>query len=235
MTDEGDIRQEKAFFDRQRGQRVIENLKKRRMNGVYAADRQEALSLALEMIPTGTVVARGDGITLDQIGLPTALQARHQNTVIDPFESGENGYVLPPEERRQMMREAFLADVYVTGTNAITLDGQLVNIDGRGNRAAALIFGPAKVVVIVGVNKIVKDVEAGLGRIHGYAAPLNAQRHYVKHHDTELGELPCIKTGDCVDCRNPWRICNYTVIVDGALPQDAGRINVILVGEELGI
>lgn len=235
MIDERDISQEKAFYYKQRAQRVIENLEKRRMKGYYAASRQEALSLIMDLIPAGAVVARGDSITLDQIGLVEAILKRGQNTLINPFQIDEEGYWIKPEERLQMMRESFFADILVTGTNAISLDGKLVNIDGAGNRVAAMIFGPEKVILAVGVNKIVKDTEEGLQRIHQYAAPLNAKRHNLKHHDSLLAELPCVRTGVCADCRHEMRICNYTVIIDGAMPQHQGRINVVLIGEELGI
>jgi hypothetical protein len=235
MVDETDISQEKAFFFKQRAQKVIEGLQRRKMNGFFAPTRQDALSMVMEMIPTGQMVARGDGITLDQIGLVAAIQARGQNSLIDPFETDENGYWPPPAERLQMMRETFFADIYVTGTNAITLDGKLVNIDGSGNRVAAMVFGPAKVIIVVGANKIVKDTEEGLLRIHQWAAPVNAKRHNLKHHHPDFDELPCVKTGNCADCRHNWRICNYTVIIEGAMPQHQGRINVVLVGEELGI
>ena len=133
------------------------------------------------------------------------------------------------------MKESFFADVFVTGTNAITLDGKLVNIDGYGNRVAAMIYGPAKVILVIGTNKIVKNVDEALERIHQYAAPINAKRHYLKHHDQNFIDLPCIKTGGCVDCRHEWRICNYTTIIEGAVSRHQGRINVVLVGEELGI
>jgi hypothetical protein len=235
MIDESDISHEKAFFYKNRAQKVIDNLHRRKMNGQYAINRQEALSLAIGMIPEGAVVARGDGITLDQIGLVKAIKDRGQNTLIDPFRTDENGFWPKSDERLQMMRETFFADILITGTNAITLDGKIVNIDGAGNRVAAMIFGPSKVILVMGINKIVKDVEEGLRRIHQYAAPVNAQRHVIKHHSLGFSDLPCVKTGSCVDCCHEWKICNYTVIIDGALPQHRGRINVILVGEELGI
>ncbi len=235
MADETDIRQEKAFYNKQRATKVIENLQKRKMNGYYAPDKKEALDIVMGLIPPGAVVARGDSITLDQIGLLSALAARNQNTVIDPFVTDAGGHWPPGEERLRMFRETFFADVFITGTNAVTLDGKLVNIDGAGNRVAAMVFGPDKVILVVGVNKIVKDVDAALERIHQTAAPVNAKRHALKHHDEALAGLPCVKTGSCADCRHDWRICNYTVIIDGAMPQHRGRINVVLVGEELGI
>jgi hypothetical protein len=235
MIDETDISQERAFYDQQRGQKVVENLQKRGMNGYYAANRSEALTTTMGLIPPGVLVARGDSISIEQIGLLEELSRRNQNTVIDPFKTDDSGHWPEEPERQRIMRETFFADILITSTNAITLDGKLVNIDGAGNRVSAMIFGPAKVILVVGVNKIVNDVEAALERIHQYAAPVNAKRHYLKHHSEGLGNLPCVKTGGCVACKHEWKICNYTVIIDGAMPQHKGRINVVLVGEELGI
>jgi hypothetical protein len=235
MIDETDISRERAFFYEQRARKVIENLQKRHMDGQYASSRHEALSAILDMIPPGAVVARGDSISLDQIGLLSELLKRNQNALIDPFVTDATGSWGKEEERQRMMRESFFADVLVTSTNAITLDGKLVNVDGQGNRVAAMIFGPGKVILVVGINKIVKDVNEALERIHQWAAPVNARRHYLKHHASNFADLPCVKTGNCVDCRHEWRICNYTVIIEGAMPRHKGRINVVLVGEELGI
>ena len=235
MIDETDISQEIADYNKQRALKVIENLQRRHMNGFYAPDRKEALSMAIEMIPPGAVVARGDSMSVDQIGLLSEIIKRNQNKIIDPFQTDEQGHWPPEPERLRMQRETYMADILIAGANAITLDGKLVNIDGSGNRVSAIVFGPSKVILIVGANKIVQDVEAGLERIHQYAAPVNARRHAMKHHNPDFDLLPCVKTGSCVDCRSEWRICNYTVIVEGALPRHSGRINVILVGEELGI
>ncbi len=109
------------------------------------------------------------------------------------------------------MRRAATADVFLTGVNAITEDGKLINTDAIGNRAGGLLFGPRKVIVVCGANKIVPDVEAGLKRIRKVAAPINARRHYEKHGSEQL---PCAVTGECVDCHHPWRICNFTVVVE---------------------
>jgi L-lactate utilization protein LutB len=235
MVDETDINNEKTFYNKQRALKVIENLQKRKMNGYYASDKKEALIAVMGLVPPGALVARGDSITLDQIDLLNALAERNQNAVIDPFKTDSEGRWVADVDRQRMFREAFSADIFITGTNAITLDGKLVNIDGAGNRVAAMIFGPAKVILVAGANKIVKDVDEALERIHQMAAPINARRHYLKHHDEALGSLPCVRTGSCFDCRHDWRICNYTVIIDGAMPQHHGRINVVLVGDELGI
>jgi hypothetical protein len=236
MIDEADISRERAIFYEQLAGKVIDNLQKRRMSGQYASNRKKALSAVLEMIPPGDVVARGDSISIDQIGLLPAILKRNQNALIDPFKTDADGFWMASSEERQgMMRESFFADILVTGTSAITLDGKLVNIDGNGNRVAAMIFGPRKVIIIAGVNKIVKDTAEALERIHQFAAPLNAKRHYLKHHHSYFSDLPCVKTGSCIDCRHEWRICNYTVIIEGAMPRHKGRINLVLVGEELGI
>jgi L-lactate utilization protein LutB len=235
MVDETDISREKAFYNKQRAQKVIENLQKRKMNGFYASDKKEALSIVMGLIPRGALVARGDSITLDQIDLLKTLTGRNQNTIIDPFETDAEGRWAEEAERQHMFRETFSADIFIAGTNAVTLDGKLVNIDGAGNRVAAMIFGPGKVILVAGVNKIVKDVDEALERIHQLAAPVNARRHYLKHHAEQFSNLPCVKTGSCADCWHEWRICNYTVIIDGAMQHHQGRINVVLVGEELGI
>ena len=143
--------------------------------------------------------------------------------------------VQTPIDIDEDMGETFFADIFLTGTNAVTLDGKLVNIDGHGNRVSAMIFGPEKVIIIAGVNKIVKDVDEALYRIHNIVTPINAQRHSMKHHRSEYGELPCVKAGKCVDCNHMWRACRYTVIIEGTLVRERGRINVVLVGDELGI
>jgi hypothetical protein len=236
MIDETDISRERADYYEQRALQVVKNLQKRHMNGQYFPDRVQALSAVMDMIPPGAVVARGDSISLDQIGFLEEITKRNRNKLIDPFKTSPDGNWADDQDTRDViMKESFLADIFVTGTNAVTLDGKLVNIDGYGNRVAAMIYGPAKVILVIGANKIVKNVDEALERIHQYAAPVNAKRHYLKHHDEKFTDLPCIKTGSCVDCRHEWRICNYTTIIEGAVSRHHGRINVVLVGEELGI
>ncbi len=235
MFDETDISQEITTYNQVRALKAVENLQKRKMNAQYAPDKKAALEMVMNLIPPGAVVARGDSISLDQIDLLNAIMQRNRNVLIDPFKCDDQGHWAPEPERLRMFRETFSADIFITGSNAITLDGKIVNIDGAGNRVAAMIFGPSKVILVAGVNKIVKDVDEALQRIHELAAPVNARRHYLKHHAEGLASLPCVKTGTCAECRHEWKICNYTVIIDGAMPQHHGRINVVLVGEELGI
>ncbi len=236
MIDERDISEERKWFYQERARAAVANLQKRNINAQYVSNREEALSVVLGMIPEGATVARGDSVTLEQIGVIDELRKGKQYKFLDPFERNPDGSsLLNDGERLRIMREAFSCGVFITGTNAITLDGKLVNIDGRGNRVAAMIFGPEKVIVVVGVNKIVKDVNEALERIHGVAAPINAKRHYLKHHWPEFGNLPCVRTGKCVDCNHDWRICYATVIIECAMVRGKGRMNVVLVGEELGI
>ena len=236
LLDEMDLSQEKEWLYRERAEIAVTNLQKRNINAQYVSERQEALSIILGMIPEGVTVVRGDSVTLEQIGVVAALRKRHKNNFIDPFETKPDGsWLTEREERLGMMRQAFLCDVFVTGTNAVTLDGKLVNTDGLGNRVAPMLFGPEKVIVVTGINKIVKDVNEAMERIHGVAAPMNAMRHFLKHHFVEFSDLPCVATGKCVDCSHERRICRYNVIIEGTSSRQKGRINVVLIGEELGI
>ena len=180
-------------------------------------------------------MVRGDSITLEQIGVISALKKRGKNRILDPFEKDANGrFLYQSEQAENMYREAFTADVFLAGTNAVTLDGKLVNTDGKGNRVAPLIFGPKKVILVAGVNKIVNDADEGRKRIRDICAPLDVKRYILKYGQTEYDVLPCAKTGLCVDCKNDLRFCCYTVIIEAVAITEHGRINVILVGEELG-
>jgi len=235
MIDERDISREKQQFYQARARTAVENLRRRNFEAQYVASRGEALTTILDMIPQDVTVVRGDSITLDQVGVLPELKKRGQK-LIDAFETDTEGnWAAEPEERLRMMREAFFADIFIAGANAVTLDGKLVNIDGRGNRVAPMIFGPRKVIIVAGANKIVRDVDEALERIHQFCAPLNAKRHSLKHHLSQLDDLPCVRTGRCIDCNHDWRICRYTVIIEGVWVRDKGRISVVLVGEELGI
>ena len=236
MIDENDISQEEKWFHEERAKTAVASLNRRDINAQYVTGRQEALSAVLEMIPEGAKVVRGDSMSVDQVGVIEELTKRNKNTIVDPFARDTEGHPLQNwEERTRMFREAFTSQIFITGTNAVTLDGKLVSVDGLGNRVAATIYGPEKVILVAGVNKIVKDVHEALERIRNFAAPVNAKRHYLKHHRPEFGDLPCVRTGKCADCNHEWRICNNTVIIEGSWARAKGRINVVLVGEVLGI
>jgi L-lactate utilization protein LutB len=236
MIDETDLNDEKKWFYEQRAKMVITSMKRKNIEAQYAYTRNEALSKILELIPEKAVIGRGDSITIEETGVIQELEKR-KHRIIDPMERTADGHFAYPDikQRIKLAREVFSADVYLVGANAITLDGKIVNMDAWGNRVSAMIFGPEKVIIVAGVNKIVEDVEAALNRIHYIAAPMNAKRHYLKHHREEFATLPCVLTGKCVDCNHEWRLCHHTVIIDGTMVREKGRINVILVGEQLGI
>ncbi len=236
MIDETDLSQELRWFYEERSKRVVAKLQKMNVNAIYTPTRDQALAVVMGMIPEGAKVARGDSISVDQVGVIDELKKRNRNEIIDPFERDAEGRtILKGKERYHAQRMAFLADVFITGANAITLDGKVVSTDAVGNRVAPVIFGPEKVVLVIGANKIVSDLESALRRVREIAAPINAKRHALKHHVPEFGQLPCAVTGVCTDCNHEWRICRYTIIIEGSMLREKGRINVVLVGEELGI
>ena len=228
-------REEKAIYEKL-ANTAVKNFTRRNINAQYASNKEEALSMVMDMIPEESTVGTADSVTLLQVRVLSELKKRGRNEIINPFIRDKNGYfVLDEEERTNLMRKVFFADVYVIGTNAVTLDGKLVNTDGYGNRVAAMIFGPKKTIIVVGANKIVKNLDDALKRIRDLCAPTNATRHAIKHHREQYFELPCVKTGTCIDCNHPWRICNYTTIIEGVSERRRGHINVVIVGESLGI
>jgi L-lactate utilization protein LutB len=236
MIDENDLSQERKHFYSERGRKAVAKFEGRNIHAVYAPTKEDALSEVIGMIPEGAKVVKGDSMSVDQVGVIDELRKRNRNEVSDPFERDSDGRtVLQGEQRRRVQKEAFSADVFITGANAITLDGKIVNTDAVGNRVAPIIFGPDKVILVIGANKIVKDLDGATRRVHEIAAPINAKRHALKHHNVDFGELPCVITGSCTDCNHDWRICRFTVIIEGSMFPQKGRINLVIVGEELGI
>ncbi|MCI7130301.1 MAG: lactate utilization protein [Lachnospiraceae bacterium] len=197
---------------------VIKALEKRNMKGYYCPDCASAVKLADELVPTNTTVAFGGSMTLSESGVMDMLKSREDIRLIDRSKAKT------PEETKQMYRDAFSSDVYFMSTNAITLDGELINIDGNGNRVAALIYGPDKIVMVVGMNKLVSTVEDAVNRVRDIAAPANGVRLNK--------QTPCAATGCCHDCLSPECMCSHTVITRRCYTAD--RIHVILVGESLG-
>lgn len=207
-------------------QQLIGRLARNNIPAYYVEDRAEAREVVLSMIPKGAVVGYGDSLTLRQIGVVDALE-RGPYTFLNPWKPGNT-----VEENIRLKRRALTSDVFVTGTNALTLDGKIVNVDGHGNRVAAMLFGPDAVIVVVGINKVVRDLDEAMERIRHQAAPLNVARH------TEFDPMPpCGITGACSDCSSPWRICNKTVIIERQYANDRYDpvLSVIIVGEELGL
>ncbi len=236
MTDETDITEEMEWYYGEYAKATLGNMKRRNFNTYFAANRKDALPIIMDMIPEGITVGLGDSITLHQVGAFAELKRRKKNVILDPFERDPDGNLLLDEKSRlDVMRKIFSADVFLSGANAITRDGKIVNTDGYGNRVAATIFGPTKVIIVAGANKIVRDVDAAMRRIHEVAAPLNARRHFTKHNRPVYGELPCVRTGHCPECNMDWRICRYTVIMEGARMSESDRLHVVLVGEDLGL
>lgn len=197
-------------------EKVMKNLKKRFFDAYYVQTREEAVALALRLIPEGNSVSWGGSETIRGIGLTKALHEGNYDVIDRDLYDGA--------ERMDAMRRALLVDTYVTGTNAISEDGCLVNIDGNGNRVAAMCFGPKSVIVVAGLNKVVPTVEAAHVRARHFAAPINAQRFN--------GKTGCMVTGACENCCTADTICCYTV--ETRVSRPAGKIKVILVGEELG-
>ncbi len=208
--------QQKKYYTK-RGNILVKNLKKRHFDAYYCETREEALAQALALIPTGASVGWGGALSAQQIGLMDALNAGNYRA-IDRDRSSS------PEEREQLVREGLLADVFLTGANAMSLDGEMVNIDGTGNRLAAINFGPKKVLVIAGMNKVVDTLEDAITRARTVAAPMNKQRF--------PNQTPCEVTGTCADCKAEGCICNQILITRHCRP--VGRIQFILVGEDLG-
>lgn len=209
----------KHWYNEMLAGRVIKSLEKNSMNGIYVQTKEEVLEKVISLIPEGSKVGTGGSLTLDQIGVKDMLR-KGNFSFIDRNLPG-----LSEEESHQMRRDSLHADVFLTSTNALTMDGKLVNIDGTGNRVAAISYGPTKVIVVAGINKIVTDLEAAIRRIKDYVTPLHARRRDRS--------VPCAKAGVCVDCKIPERSCNIVTIIEHQRHKD--RITIIIVGEELGL
>lgn len=247
MIDETNIQVESESFFRQKAEQSIANFQRKRLHAEYVPDRKAALARILELIPPNASIGKGDSVTLSQIGIMAALKKSGGHQIFDPQDRGEEeAHMVRGEDRLKLQRQAMLADVFLSGANAITLDGKVVCTDGNGNRVAALIFGPKKVIIVAGVNKIVANLDEAFKRIHEIACPINARRHVVKHHASELYlEKPCVKIGKCTDCTHMARECIYTIIIEAAKspelagkmypPEHLTRVYIVIVGETLGI
>ncbi len=199
------------------GKAVVASMEKRGFAAFYCPDKKTALAKAMELIPYGDVVSWGGSISINEIGLKDVVSKERR--VIDREKAADM------EERMELLRKSLTCDTFLMSSNAISEDGQLVNIDGLGNRCAALIFGPKQVIIVAGINKIAADVDAAVTRARHTAAPLNAKRF-------EKLSTPCFQTGRCMNCLSEECICNHIVITRHCRP--AGRLKVIIVGENLG-
>ena len=207
----------KNYFDK-RGEVLVKNLQKRHFEAYYCATKEDALKQVMALIPEGSVVGWGGAVSASQVGVQAAVHAGNY-TVID------RDLVSDMAEKTRLMRECFNADYFITGANALSLDGQMVNIDGNGNRVGMIVYGPRNIIVVAGMNKVCATLEDAVKRARTVAAPMNQQRFGLPN--------PCTCTGVCADCLTETSICNQILITRNCKP--AGRIKVILVGEELGL
>ena len=196
---------------------MVKNLKNRHFDAVYCKTKEEALQQALEWIPEGASVGWGGAYSAQQIGLMDAVSNGNYRAL-------DRDKCKTAEEREQIARDCLQADVFLAGANALSIDGQMVSIDGTGNRVAAIIYGPKNVLIIAGMNKVMDSLDAAIDRARTVAAPINQQRFGLN--------TPCNVTGVCGDCKSETCICNHIVITRHCRP--AGRIKFILVGEDLG-
>ena len=208
----------KELYYEKRGRILVKNLQNRHFDAFYCANKEEALQKALELIPEGSVVGWGGAMSCEQIGLMEAVKAGN-------FTAMDRSTAKTPEERDRMMKQMLLADVFLTGANALSLDGQMVNIDGNGNRVAPICYGPNMILVVAGMNKVEDTLNAAVTRARTVAAPTNKQRF--------PNATPCEITGSCADCKAEGCICNQILVTRHCRP--AGRIKFILVGEDLGM
>lgn len=199
---------------------IIKNLKKRGIEGLFCESSAQAVAEICRMVPASSLVGLGGSETVMESGLIDALR-RMDIRLLDRYKEG-----VSKEEVDAMRRQGLQADIFICSSNAITGDGKLVNVDGTGNRVAAMIYGPKKVIVIAGMNKVASDLEGAIARVKNTAAPANSIRVNV--------ETPCSKTGFCQDphCHPPRRICCQLVITEASTTP--GRVTVVLVGESLG-
>lgn len=199
------------------GARVVKALESRNMEAYYVKSKEEALKKALELIPEGSSISWGGCMSAEEIGLPDAVRSGN-------YEVLDRGTKKTREEQEEVMHQALNCDVFLGSTNALSEDGILVNIDGNANRVAAYSYGPKSVLLIVGMNKVVKTEADAMSRAKNEAAPINAQRFGI--------DTPCVKNGSCFDCKSPQCICCQILITRySKVPK---RIKVILVDEALG-
>jgi len=206
----------RAFYDK-RGPVLVKNLQKNHFEAYYCPTKEAALEQVLSLMPEGSTVGWGGAISAAQVGVQAAVHAGNYN-VIDRDQFSD------PAEKLRCMRQCFDADFFITGANALSLDGQMVNIDGNGNRVGMIVYGPKHIIVVAGMNKVCATLEDAVKRARTVAAPMNQQRFGLPN--------PCSVTGSCGDCHCETSICNQLLITRNSKP--AGRIKVVLVGEELG-
>lgn len=197
--------------------RTLEALRKNNMEGFLITKQDELINKIEELVKEGSKVSFGGSMTLFEANVMEHLRSGRYE-LLDRYKEG-----LTPKEIKEIYREVFFCDAYFTSSNAITEEGELYNVDGNGNRVAAMLYAPDKVIVIAGVNKIVKDINEAISRVENYSAPANAKRLNRK--------TPCTVTGKCMNCNSPERICREYTVIKKPTPN---RIFVLLLNEEYG-
>ncbi|OPJ62439.1 lactate utilization protein [Clostridium oryzae] len=206
------------WLNEKKVERLLTNLQQNNMEGYFVQNQEELLSKINELIKANSTVSVGGSATLSETGVLDLLRNGNYN-FLDRYEEG-----LKPDEIQKIFRDTFYADFYLTSSNAILESGELYNVDGNGNRVAAMLFGPKNVIVVAGINKIVKNLDEAIQRNKNISAPANCKRLNRK--------TPCTVTGTCMECSSPERICNeYTLI---KRQNQKGRIKVIIVNKILG-
>jgi hypothetical protein len=206
------------WYSEKQVERTIKNLNNRNMEGYFLKNREELLEKLKTFIPEGSTVGVGDSMTLFETGVIEFLRSGKFN-FLDKYDESLN-----KDSKREIYIKNFSSDTFLCSTNALTEKGELYNIDGNGSRVAPMIYGPTQVIVVAGINKIVRDLEEAEKRVRQYAAPIDAKR---LNKDT-----PCSKLGYCIDCKSPERICNDFVVISGQFIK--GRIKVLIIDERLG-
>lgn len=211
------MHENKRVRNRMRAERVIKGLQSRNMEGYYAETKEDALKIALDLIPEGCSLGWGGSVSIAEIGLKDAVCSGNYTVY-------NRDICKDPEEKRATELKIIGSDYFLTGTNGLSEDGELVNIDMVSNRVAAIAWGPRNVLIVVGMNKVEKTVEDAIARARNEAAPVNAQKYPL--------DTPCKKTGLCMNCKSKDTICcQFLITRYSSIP---GRIKVLLVNEELG-
>jgi L-lactate utilization protein LutB len=208
----------KKWYYEKKVEKLFENLKAKNYEAYYVETKEDAKKKILELIKEGSTIGLGGSATLNEIEIIPELRS-DKYKLFDRYKPG-----LTPDETYDIFRKALLSDYFITSTNAITINGELVNVDGTGNRAGAIMFGPDKVIFVAGYNKIADSMDEAIDRVRNEAAPINSKRLSRK--------TPCTTTGQCGDCNSPERICNSLLVT--YRQNKPGRGIVIIVGEELG-
>ena len=257
IIDEKDTSREKTFFFKSQAKTISKNCKGKNINCYETENKETARILISELVAKFknkkgiTKLGYADSVSLHQIEIFKEIEKISDLNINNPLKRWPDGKYevfgsqppgklnLPKDEYYGLMgklwdkmRESLLTDIYITGANALSIEGQIVSIDGTGNRVSAMAFGPSKIIIVVGRNKITKDLQSAINRIFDIAAPLTYLRHNEKHHNRHFN--PCMNEGWCPDCRSDRRGCLNLVIINGAMEINKNRIHLVLINEDLG-